>query len=384
MKSYRYSVPTPVYFGTGCVKANADLLCSFGKKAFIVTSKFMGGCPNRALNDVEEIFKAKGVDYLINEDTEENPPVENVHAIAQIARAYDPDFIVGIGGGSALDVAKGVNFLLEQPADAEPYEAFFGGTGSFYGTAIKGEGKLPLVGIPTTAGTGSEVTGGAVLTRADTDTKDTPPHKLYFTVAFLDADYVKESPSFLIHTGAMDALAHGVETYVNTRSNFMNRAMAEIGFKLFAEFKDNMLNDCLTDEDFEKMIIAADVMGMAFMQAGTTLPHGLGYPLSHHKGLNHGLSCSITLGEYMRGFKDTGKIQRVIELCGFNTVDEFADYVNEIIRRDVHITVTMEEIDRWAEEFYLLKDRLARHPEPISLEDIHAIYVRSLRPFIVE
>ena len=382
MKAYRYSVPTPVYFGTGCVKENASLICSFGKKAFIVTSKFMNDCRNHALEDVIEIFKANGVDYLVNDDTLENPPVENVYEISKIARAYDPDFIVGVGGGSALDAAKAVNFLLEKPADAEPYEAFFGGSGSFYGTAVKGEGKLPLVGIPTTAGTGSEVTGGAVLTRMDTHTKDTPPHKLYFTVAFLDAAYIKESPSFLIHTGAMDALAHGVETYVNTRSNFMNRAMAEVGFKLFAEFKDNMLNNCLTDEDFEKMIIAANVQGMAFMQAGTTLPHGLGYPLSHYKGLNHGLSCSITLGEYMRGFKDTSKIQHVIELCGFKTVDEFADYVNEIIRRDVHISVTMEEIDQWAEDFYKLKDRLARHPELISQEDIRQIYIRSLETFI--
>lgn len=385
MKSYRFTVPTPIYFGENCVKDNAGLICALGKKALVVTQKFMNGCRNHALDDIEEIFKANGVAYMVNDDAEENPPVESVAAIAKIARDYDPDFIVGIGGGSALDTAKAVNYLLTRPADEDPYTSFFGGSGSFYGSAKlpRDEAKLPYIAIPTTAGTGSEVTAGAVLTRVDTDTKDTPPCKLYFTAAFLDARYIKESPSFLIHTGVMDALAHGLETYVNTRSNFMNRSMAEIGFKLFAEFKDNMLNDTLTDEDYEKMLIAANVQGMAFAQAGTTLPHGMGYPLSHHKGLNHGLSCSITLGEYFRGFKDTSKIQRAIELCGFADVDSFADYVNEIIRRDVHITVTQAEIDQWAKDFYQLKDRLARHPEPISEEDIRQIYIRSLAPFIV-
>lgn len=240
MKSYRYSVPTPVYYGNDCVKQNAALLCSFGKRAFIVTSKFLNNCPNYALDDVEEVFKANGIDYAVNDEVEENPPVESCAAITKIARAYEPDFIVGIGGGSALDTAKAVNFLLGKPEDKDPYESFFGGKGgSLYGTAAKPEGKLPLVGIPTTAGTGSEVTGGAVLTRADTDTKDTPPHRIFFDVAFMDVRYIKESPSFLIHTGAMDALAHGVETYVNTASNFMNRSMAEIGFRLFADFKDH-------------------------------------------------------------------------------------------------------------------------------------------------
>jgi len=382
MKSYKFTLPTTVYFGTNCVKEQADVLCSFGKKAFIVTMHFLDGRRNHALDDVISIFEERGIEYLVNSDTEENPPVEVVDRITKIAREYDPDFIVGIGGGSAMDTAKAVNCQLEYPADMDPYKVFYG-SGSFFGST-RHAGKLPSVAIPTTAGTAAEVTAGAVLTRADTDTKDSVFHKLYYTVTFLDARYVEESPSFLIHTGVMDALAHGVEAYVNTRSNFMNRAMGEIGFKLFSEFKDNLINDCLTYEDFEKMIIAANVFGMSFAQSGTTIPHGMGYPLSHFKQLNHGLSCSITMGEYMRGFKDTSKIQTVVELCGFKDVNEFADYVNEIIRRDVHIEVTREEISQWTDSFCLLKDRFARHPEPLSRDEVEQIYLRSLAPYIVD
>ena len=110
------------------------------------------------------------------------------------------------------------------------------------------------------------------------DNKDTARHKLYCTAAFLDARYVCDSPRFLIHTGAMDGLAHGVETYINAKSNPMNRAIAAVGMQMFASYKDNMLNDCLTFEDYEKMLLTANVMGQAFMQAGTCLPHGMAIP----------------------------------------------------------------------------------------------------------
>ena len=219
MDSYRFFLPTLIYNGEGCVKKNAKIICDFGRRAFIVTSQFIGGYRNYALDDVVSIFEENGIEYEINDAVEENPSVESVHAIGKMVRTFDPDFIVGIGGGSSIDSAKAVNLLLASPEDADPYQVFFG-SGSFFGS-LWPEGKLPLIGIPTTAGTGAEVTGGSVLTRADTDTKDSAFHKLYCTVTFLDGRYVRESPSFLIHTGVMDALAHGVENYVNTRSNFI-------------------------------------------------------------------------------------------------------------------------------------------------------------------
>lgn len=111
-----------------------------------------------------------------------------------------------------------------------------------------------------------------MLTRNDIDNKDTAHHKFYCTIAFFDARYIRESPQFLIHTGVMDALAHGVETYINVKSNPMNRALAAVGMNMFAEFKDSILNNALTDEDYEKMLLTANIMGQAFMQAGTCIP----------------------------------------------------------------------------------------------------------------
>ncbi len=380
MKAFRHYVATPVYFGENVVRDNKQLFATYGKRAFIVTDEFLDGCRNYALEDVTAVLDELGIPYAVNDKTEDNPPVESCAAIAAEARKFKPDFIIGIGGGSALDTAKVVDYLLTQSEDVDVYDVLFSGA-PFYEHVYQ-ELQLPLVGIPTTAGTGSEVTGGAVLTRCDMDNKDTARHKLYCTVAFLDARYIRESPKFLIHTGAMDALAHGVETYINVKSNPLNRAIAAVGMQMFAEYKDNMLNDCLTDEDYEKMLLTSNVMGQAFMQAGTCLPHGLGYPLSHHKGVNHGLSCSMTLGEWLRGFKDQSIVEPVVKLCGFSSTDEMADYINEILSRDVDISVTGEEIGAWAEQFCANPDRLSRNPEPIGLEDIKGIYRRALARYI--
>lgn len=280
MQAFRHYVATPVYFGENVVKENAELIASYGRRAFIVTDEFLEGCRNHALDDIKEVLESRGVAYAVNDRTEDNPPVESCVAITAEARAFGPDFIIGIGGGSALDTAKTVDFLLTQPEDVDVYEALF--TGAPFYSHVYQELQLPLVGIPTTAGTGSEVTGGAVLTRCDMDNKDTARHKLYCTVAFLDARYIKESPRFLIHTGAMDALAHCAETYINVKSNPLNRAIAAVSMQMFSEFKDDLINDSLTDEDYEKMLLASNIAGQAFMQAGTCLPHGMGYPLSHH------------------------------------------------------------------------------------------------------
>ena len=237
-----------------------------GSKAFIVTSKFAEGSRNYGLEDIEEVFKSEGIEYAVNDEVEENPTVENVVKIAEIASKFNPDFMVTIGGGSAIDAAKAVSCILPHVGE-DPYKFFFGEWVS-YGSTVN-ECSVPVFSIPTTAGTSADITGNAVLTRSDTDTKLTTAQYLVSEASFVDARYLKESPYFLLDTGAMDALAHGMETYVNVKSNYMNRAVAEIGFKLFSEFKDNLLAKTMTDEDFEKMHLAATFQGMAFMQAGT-------------------------------------------------------------------------------------------------------------------
>jgi alcohol dehydrogenase len=130
------------------------------------------------------------------------------------------------------------------------------------------------------------------------------------------------------------------------------------------------------------MLIASYYDGMAF-QCGTALPHGMGYPLSHHKGVHHGLACGIFQAEYLRAFKDQSLVEPVIEMCGFDNIDKFAEYIQRFIAMDVHMEVTEEEVREWAELFCKQEaHRLKRHPEPIGLVEVTDIYLKSLANYI--
>ncbi len=380
MKGFRYNTQTALFFGQNCIKDNADFFKPYGKRAVIFTTKFYDGCENKGLSDMQDVLKGNGVEYLVLDSVEVDPPIDNVVDLANKATEFKPDFFVAIGGGSSIDTCKAVALLLTHPEIEDPYEVFYGmGHPS---TSIKTEVNIPIFAVPTTAGTGAEVTGFAVLTRADTDTKLCMYPVAFCDAAFLDSRYISCSPSFLIHTGVIDALAHGVETYLHVRSNPMNRYLAEYGFKLFAKFKDGMISGDLGSEDYDNMMLASYVQGMAFMQASTTIPHGMGYPLSHFKHVNHGLACGIFLGEYVRGFKDQSWVQPIVEACGFNNSDEFAEFCKKITEKDVNIEVSEEEVQKWTDDFMKLDFRIASNPEPLNRDDIENLYRNSLSIYI--
>ena len=382
MKSFRYDTQTCVYFGRNCLKENADKLEEFGKKAVIVTTKFVEGCRNLALEDVESVFDGMGVEYVVLDDVEENPPVENIVALYEQLDGFRPDYVFGVGGGSAMDAAKALaQYINDGPGDA--YEIFFW-PGKLLNN-YKNMCDIPVFTVPTTAGTGSEVTGGAVLTRADKDTKESINMWLYPEISFVDPRYLENAPLFLLDTGVIDALAHGVEGSLHKDANVMNKAISDAAFAMFAEFKDNLMDNTLTEEQFDKMSAHSMMQGVSFMQSCTTVPHGLGYPLSHYKHVCHGLACGIFLGEYLKAFKDQSLVQPIVEACGFKDSSEFADYVRKLTNRDVQIEVTEAELLKWTDMFMEQQTwRLEANPEALTREDIYQLFKTSLAAYITE
>lgn len=379
MKNFKYNTQTACFCGNDCIKENAAMFPQYGEKAAIITSKFADGCRNYALEDTSKALACWGIKYIIIDSVMENPPVESVVALAKQCHDFGADFIIAIGGGSAIDSAKAVSLLLTNPGKA-PYDVFYAYSGP--SDSIKTESDVPVFAVPTTAGTGAEVTGFAVLTRSDTDTKLSMYPLVFCQAAFLDPRYICQSPLSLLQSGAMDTLAHGVETYLHVDSNIINRSISEIGFKLFSQYKEALLHGELDMDDFQKMQTASFVMGMAFMQSSTTIPHGMGYPLSHYKGVNHGIACAAFLGEYLKGFKDQSLVQPIVNACEFENSQAFSEYISKIISANLHISVSMEEIEKWTDDFMKLDFRLASTPEKLSREDIRNIYIRSLSTYI--
>ena len=208
MKAFRYNTQTCVYYGRHSIAGHQDIFKEYGKKAVVVSSKFVKGCPNYARDDLKEIFRKLDMEFIILEDVVEDPPVENIVAMYEKLDGFTPDFLIGAGGGAALDAAKALAMLIGNPGK-DPYDIFYGAGAPM--NNFKNICDIPVFSVPTTAGTGSEVTGGAVLTRKDKQTKEAMYMWYYPEISFVDPRYIEKAPLFLLDTGAIDALAHGVK-----------------------------------------------------------------------------------------------------------------------------------------------------------------------------
>lgn len=371
METISYGAPTAVYSGVDCLNNNKRIIASFGQRAFIITSRFSQNCRNFALEDILRIFSENGTEYAVYDEAEENPSVSSIVRVTERIRAFAPEYIFAIGGGSALDTAKAANVLINYPPQADAYKVFYSGTPCINNC---NSGALPMLAVPTTAGSGSEVMGFSILTRSDTDTKLRINQLSFFSAAFLDARYVASSPLWLLDAGVMDALSHGIEGVLNTRSSSLSRIWNFHGFALFAKFKDALASGIPGNEECGQMLLAAAVQGMGNMQCGSTIPHGMGYALTHFKNVPHGIANMMVMPAFLRTIHDKDAVNDIVHACGFESLDDFEEYVLKIVRRNVRIEVTEEELDAWAKECASLKPRLEAHIEPISAAQIRAIF----------
>lgn len=312
-------MPTKVYSEQECVKNHAKELASFGKRAMLVTGKHSAR-KSGALQDIEDALKQENILYVLFNEIEENPSIETVMKARDFGVQEKIDFVIGIGGGSPLDAAKAIAMMIANPTVTEEvlYEA----------SELE---NLPIICVPTTCGTGSEVTPYAILTIHRQRTKKSISHRIYPNLALLDAKYLKSmSREGLVNT-AVDALAHLIESYLNTNSNELNRVYSREGLCIWAEFKERLMENCLTEADYTKMLHASMVAGMAITHTGTSLPHGLSYPVTYEMGVPHGKAVGMFLGGYVEGYRDKEEVEAVLKLLGFENADEFRKYLRELL-----------------------------------------------------
>ncbi len=379
MDAFRFYMPTEVFFGKGIVQQKKDLFRNAGTRAYIITYKIPGR--HYSLEDVTAVLDEFKIPYVIETEIEENPSTETVERIAASARDFAPDFIVGIGGGSPIDAAKAIGVLLKNP-EAK-------GLDLFSDPSLK---SLPIIAVPTTAGTGSEVTHFSVITRHDKGTKQAITPRIFPKYALLDPMYLMEMPLRLSCSTAVDALCHCLESYVSTAGSVLSRSICEVGFGIFSQCVDGM-REVLSDPEKaasktpfpyelrEKHMLVSLIGGMANAQTGTCLPHGMSYALTHFKHIPHGLACGLLIAEYLKIFKqpeNVARVEKAIHLCGFKDLDDFEAFIDTLLLLKEDITPTEEEIRSYAEEFAQQKHRFVRHPEPAGLEEVLQIYTKSL------
>lgn len=306
-----FYIPTRVFTGKDALINNKGYLTSLGNKALIVTGKGSAK-KNGSFNDVIDILNESKIEYSVYEGINENPTVESIMDARDYGIDEACDFVIGIGGGSALDASKAISLMMYHKDENWEY---------LYDSSRSSD-MLPVAAVPTTCGTGSEVTGVSVLTRLDLKTKKSSVHKLYPTVAFVDGKYLKTAPSSIINNTAMDALAHMIEGLVHTKATDYTRMCASSGLLLWRSVKDVIDGSRqATDKDLQTLMDASTMAGMTIAQTGTTIPHALSYPITIGLNIPHGKSVSYFQAEFLKAM-DKADRDWILDKAGFKDPDE--------------------------------------------------------------
>jgi len=313
-----YNLPVKVFEETFSLENNKSELVKFGKNALIVTGRNSAkNCG--ALGDVTTALDSLSISYEIFDKVEENPSTETIGQAVDFARNYSVDFVIGIGGGSPMDAAKSIALLLNHPNASirDLYDPAFEST------------ALPVVAIPTTCGTGSEVTGVSVLTRHDKKSKGSIPHKIFPTIAFVDWRYLVNLPERILKSSAIDALCHATESLICAKSNdfssmFALEALRHLGNAL-PKLRDGQKDESVLSE----LLHASTLAGMAIAHTGTAIPHALSYRLTYNNSVVHGFACAYFLPDYVKISSSTHQIQ-LLNALNLTSVAEFYDLVYDI------------------------------------------------------
>jgi len=371
----RFYVPTDIYVEKDCVKNHAKEMLAVGKRALIVTGHSSAKA-NGSLNDVTEVLNNGGVAYQIFDEVEENPSTDTVGKGAQIARNFNADFIIGIGGGSAIDAAKAMALLIVNPGlNAD----------DLHKTPSHPLNHAPVVAVPTTCGTGSEATPVAIITNHKINLKKSIPHRIFPVLALVDGKYLASAKKQLIVNTAVDALAHMVESILNVHSNMLNRMCPEYGLKLWGECKEALLasgnaakNAAPIDASmYEKLMYTSTIAGMSIAMTSTAVPHGMSYDLTLSKGTPHGPAVGYFLAAYVEicHKKVPNDVEKVLSLLGLQSVEEFAEMLQKLIGT---CTVTREMRDKFVAAMKTNHSKLDLVPGGITPEEVEYIYDKSL------
>ena len=314
-----FFMPTRIIYEKNCVRNHAECFAGFGKKALIVTGK-TSAKKNGSLQDVCSVMETQGLDYVIYDQIEENPSIETVMDARNIALQNQVDFIIGIGGGSPLDAAKAIAMMTAHPECGA--DVLYQNIDLDY---------LPVIAVPTTAGTGSEVTPWSILTIHAKRTKQSIPHKIFPAVALADASYLAYLPKRVRISTAVDTLAHLIESHLVTKASTYSRIFTREGLKAWAQIRDCVGGEQLSEADYSHMMHACTMGGIAITHTGTGLPHALSYMITYETGLAHGLACGYSLAGLLEQYEDQGKVREVLALLGFESTFDFRCYLKQLM-----------------------------------------------------
>jgi alcohol dehydrogenase len=305
----RFQVPTRIYFGSGMISRLKEIIEEFSKEPslFLVTDR---GIVDSGIAD-KVLEQCPGIQVF--DEVEQNPKHPTVDKAGEVARKLKPDLIIGLGGGSALDAAKAVALLATNPGCIEEYE----GKGKYKSP------PLPVLAIPTTCGTASEVTWVSVITHTERMFKMSIKGPLMFpAVALVDPDLLVTLPSTLIASTGMDALTHAIEAYTVKPATFMTDIFARESLKLIFQSLERAYTDIKKDDEArETIMLGSMIAGMAFGNSDVGAVHCIAEAVGSLYDTPHGVANSVFL-PYVMEFSLPAAKSRYAEIARIAGIQE--------------------------------------------------------------
>jgi len=292
MKQFEFKLPTKIKFGVGITAQLGMMLKDMGyKKVFVGTGSFLVTTP--VIDAVKSSLEHAGLPYEVYSDMKPDPTIEQVDAASEALRKSGADVVVAVGGGSSIDTSKAICMLQTHEGSVRDY--LFGGSKSVVNPV------MPLIVIPTTAGSGSEVTASSVISDVQNEIKLSVTHEnLIPKLALIDPMlHVGLSP-FITATTGMDALTHAIEAYVSLNAEPITDALALQTIKMVADNLRIATADGSNVEARSNMAVASTIAAAAFMNGGLGVVHGIAQAMGGVAHIAHGTANALILPYAMK------------------------------------------------------------------------------------
>lgn len=381
LNPFDFTLRTRLVFGSGAIERLGEFTRDLpARRALIVSDPgiLRAGHVERAIRSLE----GAGVEPVVFSEVHPNPSTLDVAACVACARSAQVEAIIGLGGGSSLDTAKGCNFVLTNGGTMEDY----------WGTGLATRPMLPFIAVPTTAGTGSECQSYALIAKPDTHQKMAcGDPKATARVALLDPDLTLSQPSHVTACTGIDAIAHAVETAVTNRRNPVSDLYSREAFRLLYPHFSVVLREPANREARAAMLLGAAYAGIAIENSMLGAAHSLANPLTAHYGVVHGQAVGMLLPSVIRmngedaaaarAYRDLAAAAGLVESTAdaASAVEALACAIEGLLEV-ARMPAALGEVGVAREKVPLLAEEAARqwtaqfNPRPVAAPDFERLY----------
>jgi len=389
LRDFRYYHPTKITFGNGKISEVGAVTLPYGKNVMLVIDPAMPEYQPEAVKTVKNSLKEASLDMVVYNRIQPNPILADVQAGAEIARQMGVEAIIGFGGGSSMDTARAIAVAATHEGTAMDY--------LYFSKSQPTEKTLPVIQIPSTSGTGSHVTCCAVITDSERKFKSALWNRehLFAQEAIVDPELMLSVPQKVTASTGFDVFTHAFESYINTTASPFTDLLAMESIKLVIEHLPRIVEDGQNLESRGKMAWADTLAGICISNAGTTLPHAMGQPISgHYPQVSHGQSLAVIYPVFLdytaeASIEKFSAVAHIFnsDLEDLSNAEAAASLKNEVVtflkQIDLYYTlddlgITTEGIDAILEHCMEFPD-IKVNPKVPDTETTRELYIKSFK-----